>query len=71
VDIDVKPKDCDFWRSPVGIKGCHYKRAIDVFDAVAYVGTMSRTVAERIVRPIPIFDTNIFGDIQSGRIHSN
>jgi hypothetical protein len=24
------PTDCDFWRSPIGKKGCHYRRSVTV-----------------------------------------
>jgi hypothetical protein len=26
--LDPKPKDCDFWRPPVGTKRCHYKTVV-------------------------------------------
>ena len=26
--LDPKPKDCDFWRVPLGTKGCHYQRVV-------------------------------------------
>ena len=28
VYLDPKPKDCDFWRVPLGTKGCHYQRVV-------------------------------------------
>jgi hypothetical protein len=26
--VDPQPTDCDFWRAPLGTKGCHYQRAV-------------------------------------------
>jgi hypothetical protein len=26
--LDPKPKDCDFWRVPLGTKRCHYQRVV-------------------------------------------
>jgi hypothetical protein len=31
--LDPKPQDCDFWRAPVGNKGCHYQNVVIVRDA--------------------------------------
>src|SRR5690349_16872344 len=30
VTIEKKPTDCDFFRSPMGDKGCHYNRQINI-----------------------------------------
>jgi hypothetical protein len=31
-----KPKDCDFMHAPLGDKGCHYKKAVNGFNAAGY-----------------------------------
>jgi hypothetical protein len=28
VYIDPEPTDCDFWRAPLGVKGCHYEKLV-------------------------------------------
>jgi hypothetical protein len=28
VYIDPKPTDCELWRAPIGLKGCHYERLV-------------------------------------------
>jgi hypothetical protein len=29
VYMNDQPSDCDFWRAPIGIKGCHYDRVVE------------------------------------------
>ena len=39
--IDPKPKDCDFWRVPLGSKGCHYQTVV--------IGRSAKSIRE--IRP--------------------
>jgi hypothetical protein len=31
VTVEKRPSNCDFFRAPVGSKGCEYKKSADVF----------------------------------------
>jgi hypothetical protein len=34
VYVDSKPTDCDFWRAPMGTKGCHYEEVVFAHKAM-------------------------------------
>jgi len=42
--VDPKPTDCDFWRAPLGNKGCHYERIV----VARYAAGSGRTVTQLI-----------------------
>ena len=48
VYIDPKPTDCDFWRAPLGYKGCHYE---DWFSLNTQRGAVEQTLPKRVSRP--------------------
>jgi hypothetical protein len=32
VEVEAKPKDCDFWHAPVGRKECHYRAVVAAYN---------------------------------------
>jgi hypothetical protein len=49
VYIDPKPTDCDFWRAPLGYKGCHYE---DWFSLNTQRGAVEQTLPKRVSRSV-------------------
>ncbi len=40
VHVDSQPTDCDFWRAPIGLKGCHYDELVVAQPADEWVGNV-------------------------------
>lgn len=59
VHMQARPKDCDFWGAPVGIKDCSYKPLVTAYNAAGEVvpGGKPRYGTDRITgKPIVSYD---------------